>query len=1205
MIIKDGDMGNFAYLALLLFIFAVFVMLPASGVLTSQSGEFNVTPGLIFLNYTNNYSANITIGNTETFILNLNITNSSSKTYVVANYSQPNKHVVCTNSDTGSLYIFAKNATGSYSNVFINDGKYENVSLYISSSTLTNCYPGRYYGNLTVMNYTNSGDNVTIYIAVDIPITANVLNKTTGVGNFSAAMQGNATYYHSYYFNASEIENATSVRFNISLPLVEMFLFDASGNYLARSVNNNLIYSYLAPDSMYELRVYGNITNATSSPYNITIMYSTLNATNVSDSGLRVSEIDFGKLNVSDYNIQNITLRNEGNITYPNVVEGKEIYYVKRWNNNVSMDREFLVPSFATKIKVAVNWTNTSQNYSLYLTAPNKTLVGSSVNRFINANFTGAEMEEYVETTDISAGYWNVSVRNNTPAVMDNYTLAVFVWYPASEWIATNYTAMTFNSTGNNNYTSDINITLTVPNNTINGDFEGFINYTSSYGSVLEIPIKATANASSLVVNQTLSSSVVKIDENIGFNTTRVLNITLNNTGLYPLSFTVANSSSALWNGNKYINFTYEVPASPLSAESNHLINITLNITTITTENTKGIYEGYIYFNSTEARPYQGFNLTLRVNLTDALAFSSITIRTRDADEWINKIWMSEDVTSVFKLFYVNDTNTEVTDMNTSNITSIWLSNANISYRIPVSGTLAVSNGTDSGGLYCPIGCPGGSSLYGNYFVNATVPANIPGGFYEVHLIVNYTRADGYKFNSEGIAKYLRVNQTGLNMTLNTYPSSTNNNTEYRINVTVTNYGLYPSTGAKITLNKWSSLTIQSNGITNCTTPESAVSTADVNLIALGHGESCYISWVVKTGSSAGTGTSTINGTAGAWFGNLSFSTTISVPSGSTQNSNTGSNQNTNNNQNTDNQNTATDTFGLKIISYPDEVKVQQNSSKSVNITVNNSGTLDLTNVKVFVEGINQSWYSASGLQAISKAENKDFTITFNIPASAEPKKYSITFKANSSDSDVSDVKSSYLIVNPDADMQKEIEEKISNYNVEYDRIYYLINKTESLGGNVTEAKVILDNAKVLIDQANSYIQSGNYVEAYALLGQIESYLKDAEAKITAAKPKGSSGGINIWLIIGIVAFFAVVGLGVYLMLPVPSGGYDNTGYLYVNPEVRGRRRITIVIKKLREIKEKIKEFIDRIKEKAGRGKNNQKYSFKPGEKYRPYYYGG
>jgi hypothetical protein len=551
---------------------------------------------------------------------------------------------------------------------------------------------------------------------------------------------------------------------------------------------------------MWEIRVYGNSTSDIT--YNGNIFFTTLNVTNASNINQQFSSIDFGVINASNTVQKNITLKNEGNLTLTNVRESKDIYYVKRFGDSVAQNFTFLVPdsSIASKVKAVLNWTGAA-NYSLSLLKPDGTLIANSTNKYVFANVSGAEREEYNETTDITSGYWRIEVKNNTPTT-DPYNVTLFIYLRnSSNWFASNYSTsgFTFNRTGLTNSTYTIQINFTVQNTTLDGIYEGYLQYLDQNNVGIKIPIKVNVTTPMLVVNQTINSSTVRITENINANLTKVLNITMNNTGTYDLSNIVTTNSTSLNYSSYYIGFISIQSPSSLSAGASATINITLNLSTNTTNDQIGIYKGWVYFNTSSSQysshPYD-FNLSIEFNLTNLLNVSVTDIKTTDNDNVANVTVSAENATIQYlNVRYINGTPiTGITiifgsQTDISNITSVRLYEANASYWIPsATGSLIKTALSQVDPL-----------LNGNYQFNITIPANQPGGQYEVHI--NVTTKDG-KLYGESSNRILIINNTGLYMSeVGPLSSSITVDSDVYYNVSVKNFGPLDAYGGNITFN--------------------------------------------------------------------------------------------------------------------------------------------------------------------------------------------------------------------------------------------------------------------------------------------------------------------------------------------------------------------------------------------------------------------
>ncbi|MEM7824963.1 MAG: hypothetical protein QXO27_03235 [Candidatus Aenigmatarchaeota archaeon] len=1128
-----------------------FFMTSTFSVWSSPNGVFNATPGVIYLNWTNNYRSNITltVNQTSTENITLEIVNTS----FVANYSQSNSQTACQN-----IYLTFQNMTGdgNIAGPLNGSSTYNSTNftlIYDTSSTLHPCSPGRYtIGNLMIRNYTNSTENLNITVILDVPISSNStdypLSLTTGIGRFAGTIPANATTYHSYYFNATSMNytsatNITSVTINLtgwtSSQDIDMFLIDASGNLKAKSINKTatsewLVFNYL-PNSaeMWEIRIYGNSTNSSGIPYSGYIIFSTLNLTN--SSGNQVSSINFGdNMNVTNTSTVNLILKNEGSINYTDIRETKELYLVQRFTGKGNQNISFFVPnsSIATKVKVSMNWTGAG-NYSFNVYKPDGSLILTSVNKHVYANVTNVEGEEYNETTDIgsTAGYWTINVMNST-SVKDDYNLTTFVYVDASQWISSNFSSgLSLNALGISNYTYNFTINLTVPNTTLDGRYEGYIQYRASSGATLRIPIEATTKTGMLLVNNTLGSSIIRIDENIGANLTKVLNVTLNNTGSYGLSINSVNSNGILnlSSSNKNISFSYSAPSS-IQARGNETVNITINLNTINTSDTTGVYEGYIQFITNDSHPYNNFTLTLRLNLTNMLI-----VTFEDISPIITTNTSAENISLRLDVTYVNGTALDApwnmtapnsTPNNPSNFSSAWLISLNRSnYRIPTSGSLGIYNKSST--VYNPTGCSN------RYCINLSIPSNSPGGTYEVHIFANYTRTDGKPFGGYGIStgegKYLIINNSGLYMTTNTsvislYP---NNYTYYYVNIT--NYGPVDSIASLNSINftkgSCTEYTVEGSSSYKSGSGCSITGTTSYNITIPGN-SSCLIWWRIVALSS-GSSSACIGYVYGdgSWYPPTSLSASITV-----LNTTTGTTPSSSDSDlTTTNQSYVAN---LEFTKAETLIIVQQNSSNSTIVQVNNTGNIS-QDITFRIEGINSTWFTLNSSSAtLAKGKAAAFQITFRV-GNVEVKDYSGKYNASSINKTIT--KDFILRVLPAPSTQSKINETLQLYKTEMLKLEQEINHSKQQGLNVTFTESKLDQLKLLIKDAEDYIKVGDYFSANLLLDDIKSLIDKIKDELKNAK-KPATGKeerktkIILWVGIGI-GVVIIVALG-YLFWP-------------------------------------------------------------------------
>jgi len=1180
--------------------FLVFILLSISVSLqvklSSPIGEFNATPDKIFLNWTNFYREKVTIANNASYSLDIEVVNDT--TDITGNYSQKSRYYpgkydskcfFVTSSYDSPLEV--ENSTGS-GNVEYNVTPGTTFNFTLIHSVL--CPPGKYFGSVTIQNYTNSSENLDITVSIDVLITVdNELNSTKGFGLLKGVMSANASTYHSYYFNTSDIkiiENSTAVYISLSSLSkdLDLFLFDESGNLVAKDISKGtsgtgLTYNYLPTGKIWEIRIYGNFTSG-SDNYDTAIYFTTLNATNTDDPAQQFNKIYFGDMNIGDKKIRNVTLKNEGSLDLKTVTESKELYHVDMENgNSVPKNFTFLIPSFSSEIIASLNWTGAS-HYNLTLYKPDGTFVNSSSDKRKNVNVTKAMQEEFIITKSITQGFWKVSVQNITNASYgDPYTVTVKFKVNDADilnWIKTNYTTQEFNGTGSTNSTQNFHFNFTVLNNTFAGKYEGFLDYNGYYGSKLRIPLEVNVTTPELVVNGSLQYSTLRITDNIGFNTTRQIIVLINNTGNKDLTIDSNSSSPYLNYSSNYMEFTFDYPSSTIASGNTGNLNINIAINTSKTNNVAQIYRGWIYLYDSDSRPYNYFNLTVEVNLTNRLRVNVINVISEDGDNMIENVSRAENVTVEARVYYLNESGTEIKEnLNSSNLKA-WLIEGNASYRVPSSGYLSLYN--NSGGTVW-------SSPLGPYNPNVTIPADIPGGRYYVHLGVDYYPNNVYLIG-DGAYHPLIINNTGLNLT--TVTATYIEIDEYDVtyfNATVVNYGLL-SPDRTLTMDSCSYATIEaySYNDTKCFAMMEASnrrftfddSSVDETINPNG-AEVCEFSWKI-TGKNVSSPSQTCSNmkivASDSNFGDLTFTIKVEDTEGGGETTTTTSPGVTGTTSATTSTTTTTSTTipsHLDITSYPSTVSVEQGKSKTESVKVKNTNTSISQTVTLSVSYLNSSWYNIpSPTGVIKKLEIRTYTVNFTIPEDAAVDDYDAKFNASSSIG--SAYKAFTLSVTPGAEMKVEIDANLSYYQSQLTELEEELNRTKARGYNTSEAETIFENLKDKINDALELKDEDDYKGCYDLFDDIESLLNQTRTAIRQA-----SGSAGDWWSWGKYVIIVAVGVGAaflgYLFWPTPSV-QPKAGLVPRKIEAKDR-----FSGKFQELKNKWKELRQKATEKGNK----------------------
>jgi len=1186
------------FLVLILPLFFNFVL---GGVSFSTYNFFNATNMTSF----NWASANITIGSWNDSI-QIYIDNKSTE--ITSSYNQNGR---TSSSDINQFYpkwetcfpinnqdklaFIIQNQTGNYINVtqIMNNGTTEDFIL----TYLPYCPPGKYIGNFTVRRTDNSSDIVKVSTVIDIPISFNnTLNSTTNSGIFRGTMSI-GDQYHVYYYNTSQLtQNITGLTVSLTglTNDIDIFVFNSSrflkGKSIEKGSANEQILDMKLPSipDMWEIRVYGNV----SSPYDGNLYFSTLNFTNISTPADQVTSLNFRNLDANATSSTNYTVKNEGNRVLTSVYDYPEIYYVQTWSsaNTIKSITNFFVPSFAQKIKVMINWTDEPgkkiTDWDLFLKDSSGNSIGNSTDKFLISNVTNATREEFIVFTgpfnSTNEGFWNITVQNvtNSSIPLSYYYLTTYIWMN-SNWISTSFTDVSnFNISANNSY--NVSVNLTIPETYIlDGKYEGFIKYNSSQGWNTILPLSFNISAGTLIINNTFNNATVRLTDNIGFNrlgaSVLTLNITFNNTGSYPIYYTNITSNYLLTkDSDSNINFTVDNWLSnPINPGSNGKFNISFSINTTFTSNDAGIYRGWVFFNTTNSTlnsssyPYKTFNLTLEVNLTNLLDVRVENVTTADLDTWIGTPTNTENVTYLLNVYLMNGT--MLTDspngnLYVENFTNAWMNETNVtSYNVYLSNI----NQTTLPGT------PASLCYSGYCYVNATVPANISGGRYEMSIKVRYNTGVS---TLEGVGKYkpLTINRNGVylkeitSLNFGVWEVQTT-----YFNTTATNYGPVVANG-NITISSCPYATItalkSSEGGSNCSITASNIDGSKFYNIGLaGNGTACYFAWKIVASNVSGDQDCPMQVTYSE--PNLRNITGITLEIWDNSTTTTAT---TESSDNAGQQQTTTTTIPasnvtlkyLNITSYPSTVSITQGGNKTENVIVKNINNTVAQLVNLTVQDIDSKWVTVnpSTMIKIENNTNRTYNVTFDIPENATVKDYTGKFYAMSIYG--TDTKTFTLRITPGLKMQSEIALNLSQLQTEVKELEKQLNESKKAGSNNTEAENLFNQLKQKLNEALVYEDAKDYKSAYDLIDDIENLLNQTKTAMSKGKTVQSFLGLNKWIIIAILAVVVGVVL-LYLFWPTPGFGIKK-GYV---PEKK-------IFQPEKEEKTLLQDKFDKLKER-------------------------
>lgn len=602
------------------------------------------------------------------------------------------------------------------------------------------------------------------------------------------------------------------------------------------------------------------------------------------------------------------------------------------------------------------------------------------------------------------------------------------------------------------------------------------------------------------------------LTDSLGFNKTLKEYFVVKNLANYNLTYTVVDSSFLNYSSS-YIQFSHNFTDGAILSNSQKTVEVDLTLDT-TKAKQSGLYKGWILINTTNGYPYREFNLSLVANLTNSLDVHITKIETSDGNNWIEDASAPQNITIFSNVYLVNGT--ELTDLNVSDF-SLHLSNVNKTHTISLSNLFNYT-----------------SSLYngGKYEINATLPSNQIGGYYNAYLSVNPTRGAISLLGSTHNGT-LVVNNTALWLEANDEDFTIDEGYSDTFKLTVTNYGPKTAKGKIELTESCTGFSLETDSLeSNCGSVEESSGGSPGFNVNIGEGKTCWYKWSLIAGSVSSDKSCDLGlSVSDAHLNGMSISVEI---------------KNIETPQTTTNTTTTTTTISgenkIEIKSYPATLKITKGESENFKIGVMNTGDNNLEDLALSISGIPSNWYTFTPSKIdLDKGNEKTFDITITPTLDTTIGKRNITFSVGNDN--VNSSKHCSLSILP-TDVEKI---KINNTYTDYQWNYtQLKNEMLKFGKevDVSELNSTLRQIKSELDTVGNFISKGDYISANEHLDEAKflfSQAKKQKEDILSLK-RYATGDISkmIWIIVGVVVI-TVIGIVIYLALP-PREEYRLSG---------------------------------------------------------------
>jgi len=179
----------------------------------------------------------------------------------------------------------------------------------------------------------------------------------------------------------------------------------------------------------------------------------------------------------------------------------------------------------------------------------------------------------------------------------------------------------------------------------------------------------------------------------------------------------------------------------------------------------------------------------------------------------------------------------------------------------------------------------------------------------------------------------------------------------------------------------------------------------------------------------------------------------------------------------------------------------------------------------------------------------------------------------------------------PSAKSQTEIKTNLTIYRSQILQLGAAINTTKLQGYNVSSAETSFNVLMVLLEQAETYANAGDYFNANQLLDDIKSQMATVNSNLESAK-QVQPWPIDSLKLVLIIVVVAVAGFLVYLFWPSRSSYSPGRGYAYRTEEKKIHKEdfasaMRKVVGTTKEAASRMKKKVEKKKEYAEWGQES------------------
>ncbi|MBR9681189.1 MAG: hypothetical protein GOV00_00105 [Candidatus Altiarchaeota archaeon] len=208
---------------------------------------------------------------------------------------------------------------------------------------------------------------------------------------------------------------------------------------------------------------------------------------------------------------------------------------------------------------------------------------------------------------------------------------------------------------------------------------------------------------------------------------------------------------------------------------------------------------------------------------------------------------------------------------------------------------------------------------------------------------------------------------------------------------------------------------------------------------------------------------------------------------------------------------------------FPDELFMSKGAVAYLTVELENTGTVDLSDLTVFFEGVPTSWFEVIRSIPYLAPRSKGYVvIRFTVPSDAEARTYVMKMRVIATEVEIEEHYKLTVFKTNIAALQA----RIDNLNNRISQLEERAGELAASGADVSRVLALLRKSRDMISAAEIYLSEDKTVDAINTISEIENTLEEVEYRLSIASPvifRPQIPSISLELILAILATIVII----------------------------------------------------------------------------------